>query len=462
MTINFGSDSPLNIDNLGTSYVVSGSPIGWYNSKRINLRRLAQQYLNTPPLAVQVLRSQGEADATIPPVVATRRGYNQLRVQLPVMNQFYNYTSSHGGTPDADYLAKIKEVVLAWVRLNEPDGKPINETNLEGLLRVIDDRYNNFSSGEQNDINDWLQALRIARENWDFAQAPGEGTIQFGNHYAHHYKILLKIYEIQGATTQYNNLITEIQAFALENFPFGNEINVVPPQKFTLTGVNQGTKTFTIAGNHADKFFTTQLDKVFILSANANRGWYTLVSAANNGANTDIVVLESITLGAVSGSIFGSYNSSIHNMSREAIAAGESIDNIRRDAFHYHQYDLEPWLEIAITAGGTTFETLMDNGMSFFSDEIFSPPRKRYEFFATTDTFDALRWEASRSEYLQPNMMYKPSDAARVVFAYQYYKQQINPSYQIDTRWLSTAFNSDVLPSHWFYFFRWVFNGIYT
>ena len=457
MPINFGTDSPLAVQNLPSSFAPAGVPIGWYNVRRKLLVKLATSYLGDANSAVAVMSSQGVADTSDPNVQKTREGFNELRVRLPVLNQYYNYTASHGGIPDTEALAKVKSIVLAWASINQPTGKPIDETNFENLLRVIGNRWGNFSSGEQATITTWLNALKTAKESWSFNPATGEGKLQYGNHYTHHYKILLRVYQLLGLTTAYNTLVSSVTTFATQNFPFGNGA-ITKPAKFTITGINQGAKKITIAGNQTASFFTTWLDKVYVQSG-PNAGWYTFVSATFTGGNTEVVVSESLPSATVAGSLFGSYNNSTHDMAREAESTGESIDMIRRDALHYHQYDLEPWIEIAIITGA--FGSVVDNAFTFLSDWIRTPSRKRYEFFATTDTFDAIRWQASRSEYLHPRAMYQPDDAARCIFAYEYYKKLTNPSFQVNERLLAAANRSNKIESSWYYYFRWVFQGLY-
>jgi hypothetical protein len=457
MPINFGTDSPLAVQNLPSSFAPNGVPIGWYNARRKLLVKLATSYLGDANSAVAVMSSQGVADTSDPNVQKTREGFNELRVRLPVLNQYYNYTAAHGGIPDTEALAKVKSIVLSWASINQPTGKPIDETNFENLIRVIGNRWGNFSGAEQSTITTWLNALKTAKESWAFNPATGEGKLQYGNHYTHHYKILLQVYQRLGLTTAYNNLITTLTSFAAVNFPFGNAA-VTKPAKFSIIGVNQGTKTFTIAGDQTASFFNTWINKVYV-QGGANEGWYTLVSDTFSGGNTQVVVQETIPSATVSGFLFGSYNNTTHDMTREADSSGESIDMIRRDALHYHQYDLEPWLEIAILSG--SFGTVVDNAFTFLSNWILSPTRKRYEFYATSDTFDDIRWQASRSEYLHPRAMYQPDDAARCIFAYDYYKKIASPSFQVNDRLLAAANRSNKIESSWYYYFRWVFQGLY-
>ncbi|MCE2965652.1 MAG: hypothetical protein LW855_07660, partial [Alphaproteobacteria bacterium] len=362
--------------------------LSWQNVQRKRLKKFAEQYMTETSKAVQTLRSQGEPDTSLDAVQDTRAGFTELRVRLPVLNQYYRYTLSHGGTGDAAVLAKIKTLVLAWADTNQPTGKPIDETNFEGLLRVIKQRWSDFTAGEQTRITSWLNALKTAKEAYAFTAATGEGSLRYSNHYTHHYKVLLQVYDLLGLTTQYTALVSTITAFAAQNFPFGNGSIVVAPSPTA-------------------------------------------------------------------------FNDATHDLPRAAVSAGESLDYIKRDALHYQHYTLEPWLEIALQIGGTGLQTVMDNGVGFLRDAILAPASKHYEFAASVVPFDATRWQTSNPVYLQPNAMYRPDHAARVFMAYDVYKKGINPSFALDDRLYALLSRSSSLPSFWYYYFRWVFGGLY-
>jgi hypothetical protein len=454
----FGSDShPIPAAALPSSNV----GLGWYNNNRKRLKKFAGQYVGEASAAVVTLRSQGEADISNPDVIASRAGFNELRVRLPVLNQYYAYTSAHGGTGDAVYLAKIKSLVLAWVRRNQPTGKPIDETNFEHLLRVIGNRWTDFTAGEQAEITTWLQALRTAKENWTFMQLAGEGLLIHGNHYTHHYKILLQVYMLLGLTTQQTALLTEITSFAARNLPYGNAA-ITCPDAHAVVGTSASEKRFDINGNHLSRF---AVGSRFLVTGNTqnNNGLYTVVSVQylSGSSKTRIFTAESPRADGGSGTLWEAFDPALHAMPRAAAHVGESIDYIRRDALHYHQYNLEPWLEIAILAGGSTFATVIDSQWAFFEQQILTPPLRHNEFAATTDSFDSQRWAASQPEYLQPDSMYRPDKAARAVFAYATYRQLTTPGFLPDERLIALAVRSAQLPSSWATYFRWVFGGMY-
>jgi hypothetical protein len=440
-----------------------GSNVGlsWHNVQRKRLKKFATQYMAEDSKAVVTLRSQGEPDTSIDAVQATRAGFTELRVRLPVLSQYYRYTMLHGGGGDAAVLSKIKMLCLAWVDKNQPTGKPIDETNFEGLLRVLKARWNDFSAVEQTRITAWLNALKAEREAWMFPPAPNEGRLLYTNHYTHHYKILLFVYDLLNLVTSYTTLISTIQSFATQNFPFGN-VTIITPQAYAVTGADSVTKRFDINGNFLSRFPATV---TFTITGNTqgNNGTYTVASAQYlSGSNkTRIFTVENVPGVGGNGTLTELFSDLVHDIPRPTVSAGESIDYVKRDALHYQQYTLEPWLEIALQVGGTTLQSVVQQGFDFLANAILIPGSKRYEFVNSTVPFDAVRWQTSQPLYLQPTAMYRPDDIARCVLAYDYYRRLTNPAFALDERLYALAIRSERLPSSWPQYFRWVFGGLY-
>ncbi len=234
------------------------------------------------------------------------------------------------------------------------------------------------------------------------------------------------------------------------------------PLSHAVIGTDAIEKRFDIPGNYSDYF---PEGHQFSIEGNSqgNDGVYTVDSCSylSGSSKTRIIVIEPVNNNGGGGQLLEQFVDGAHDMPRAATHNGESIDYIRRDALHYHQYDMEPWLEIAISSGSVAFKNVCTRLFSFLEQQILNPPEKHYEFNNSSDSFDALRWQASQPEYLQPNSMYIPDKSARVIFSYLYLHQQTNPQFQIDDRLLNFALRSDVLPSHWYYYFRWIFGGQY-
>lgn len=448
MAVNyFGADN-----SVGVASVIStgdNTLLGFYDIQRKRLKKFADQYVNEKARPVETLISAGSTTTT-PEVAATRRGFQDFR-RMMVLTQWFAYS---GQTQYRDHAI---EMILDWARENVPDGHPINQTNFEPMHHCIPVLRPHMTTQEQTTMDNWLNAIRVATENWNFPLEPGGGTLRYGNHYTHHYMQLLLCYKSLNLTTQFNNLLTTIDQHAIENFPFGNPA-VIHPNTYAITQVHTHSKRFRIAGAHASEFSTSIYPKIYLQNSSGylNDGWYTLVSADSHDGHTDIYVAEDIPSNSVSGVLVASYDDSIHDMPYPSYAAGMSIDRIRRDALHYQIYDVQPWLEIAIAEGGTRYLTVMENAYNWTKEWFFNPPFKHYEFTDSVDDFDALRWEGSRAEYLQPTAMVLPWKFCRIVFQYYRYRQTIDSSFVVAPEDVSVALRSDIIPTNWPYWFRWI------
>jgi len=82
----------------------------------------------------------------------------------------------------------------------------------------------------------------------------------------------------------------------------GNELLLVSPMpKSSITGVDTGTNTVTIDGDHTGDISTD--DDVTIRNSTGNDGKYTVSSVSLNGSDTDVVTNESIGDATVDGSM---------------------------------------------------------------------------------------------------------------------------------------------------------------
>ncbi len=439
----FGTDEPIAAASLPTN----SNGLSWHNVQRQRLRKFAGQYLAQPPIPVVTLRSQGEPDVTIPAVVASRAGFTQLRRDLPVIDQYFEY----GGEPD--YLQKAKDICLAWARTNEPDGKPINESNFEWLLRVMKRRQADFSAAEWTSIEDWAQALRTAKEGFDFQTTEEEGAVAHGNWYTHHYKVLLQVYDLLGDTAAFDALLVEIEGFATRNFPFGNGA-MSHPTGHEIVAASAAEGYFEIAGDRRAVFPDGAEFRVAGSGA-GNDGAYGVAGTEYLSASdlTRIRPLQAVAADGGGGVLSEPWDEAVHDMPRPAVDAGESIDYVRRDALHYQVYDLAPWIEIALLAGRSFAQ--VDAGWDFFVAKLLAS-HKHYEFAASSDPFDAARWEASHAEYLAPGAMFKPQRAAGMMLAYFHHRRSLDPAWIEPAQLLAPCLRAtDTISSFWAQYFRW-------
>ena len=109
----------------------------------------------------------------------------------------------------------------------------------------------------------------------------------------------------QRLVNEYNIPIERIELSTAEEVltaAIGDIVSIEERDDYTITGINQGTKTFTIAGDYASEF-TDTYDAFRVSGSTGNDGRYTIVSATFVVDHTDIVVSEAIPDATVDGTI---------------------------------------------------------------------------------------------------------------------------------------------------------------
>lgn len=406
--------------------------LNFYDNQRSRLQKFATTYLQEAAQPVIELVSSGSTVIT-DAVKSTRTAFQDFE-RMQITNQWWKYSN------DPAYLAHTTQMIVDWSKKNIPDGQPINQTHFCGMHIVLRDLASYgvnayFDSGDWiNFVKPWLQAILAATIAWPYTPSPGDGQLQYGNHYSHGLQQRLMCAYSLGDTAEYNNTLSLIDTHATNNMPYGNAAILYPPC-YAIVTVNTALDYVEIAGNHTAAFTAGALQCLMHGSFNSLNDYnYNVVSSAIVGSNTRITLSRNGFLGnvipsgqiiidsTVQGTIAEPYNALIHDMPRVADIIGESIDFIRRDAFHYQNYDLQPWLNIAITEGGTRYETLVDNAFAFLWNKHLSETDYHCEFQASSDDFDSLRYIGSQSEYLQPRTYWISDEGARSIMNYYLYK----------------------------------------
>lgn len=86
------------------------------------------------------------------------------------------------------YLQKAQEYLLAWARINKPNGDPINETKLEDMITGYDLLRNDITADARTEIDSWL--LSIVKAELNSASAKPGKTTGFNNWNSHRIKII--------------------------------------------------------------------------------------------------------------------------------------------------------------------------------------------------------------------------------------------------------------------------------
>ncbi|HEY4416928.1 MAG TPA: alginate lyase family protein, partial [Verrucomicrobiae bacterium] len=256
-----------------------------------SIKRAADRALNATPDPIEKVVTEGHLD-TDPLKIRTMQS-------LADMDKIENLTWTWTVMADDRYAAKARELILAWARVNQPDGDAINETRFEPVIVAYDLLRKTFSPGDQAMIENWLR---------------------------HKAEVLWK--DHRGLT---------------ENW-FSHRLKIVGLIGWTLNDAALIEKTVT--------GFQRQINSNF----------------KPDGASTDFY---------------------------------------KRDAFHYHLYDVEPLLTLARVAernGDHFFDYAATNGATLGSGVAFVVPyatgeKTHMEFVNSHVSFDQKRAKNGQGEY---------------------------------------------------------------
>jgi hypothetical protein len=87
-------------------------------------------------------------------------------------------------TGDERYAVQARKILLAWARVNKPDGDAINETQFEPMIVAYDLLRNTFAKADQQIVDAWLR--NKAETLWKSTFSVGFG----GNWYSHRLKVV--------------------------------------------------------------------------------------------------------------------------------------------------------------------------------------------------------------------------------------------------------------------------------
>lgn len=94
-------------------------------------------------------------------------------------------------TQHQDYLDKSREILLAFAKLNQPTGHPIDETRLDGMIWAYDLIACKLSAEDNKVIRDWFENMRQKKLKWKFGSVSSNN-----NHRIHQLKMLLLLDKI--------------------------------------------------------------------------------------------------------------------------------------------------------------------------------------------------------------------------------------------------------------------------
>lgn len=171
---------------------------------------IAQKALTEQSDPIQTISTEGKLKGD-PVKTATQASIRDF-------NKIYALAVRYRDTKQQQYLDKYIEFMLAWARINQPGGNPINDTNLDPVIEAYQLINQAIPSDANKEILKWLKATAIA-EIESTPKNQNKGTA-FNNWNSHRLKIIGEI----GFATGDN----KFQQFAIENLKKQLAVNLLP------------------------------------------------------------------------------------------------------------------------------------------------------------------------------------------------------------------------------------------
>ncbi|MFD2636772.1 alginate lyase family protein [Pedobacter mendelii] len=122
-----------------------------------NFKILADAYLDEVPNPVDTIRTEG--------LLKGNPKKERTALALKDMNKMFILALEFKITGERKYLNKSNEFLIAWAKLNQPNGDPIDDTNLDNAIEAYDLIKENIPASDKIIITDWLKRTALAEIN---------------------------------------------------------------------------------------------------------------------------------------------------------------------------------------------------------------------------------------------------------------------------------------------------------
>jgi hypothetical protein len=113
---------------------------------------------------------------------------------LEDMQKVYALGFAYKVTSDTKYLAKASEFLLAWAKRNQPQGNPINDTNLDRIIFTYDLLKSDLNQEVVAAVKVWLnQVAKQEVKTFDDAMASRGKAKTFNNWHSHRIKAIAQV-----------------------------------------------------------------------------------------------------------------------------------------------------------------------------------------------------------------------------------------------------------------------------
>ncbi|RZL32333.1 MAG: hypothetical protein EOO96_14310 [Pedobacter sp.] len=120
-------------------------------------KKAAADFLTEMPNPVDTIRTEG--------LLRGNPKKERTSVALRDMNKMFTLALQFKLTGDTKYLNKADEFLIAWAKVNHPNGDPIDDTNLDKAIEAYDLIKDDISSENKIVIADWLKNTALAEIN---------------------------------------------------------------------------------------------------------------------------------------------------------------------------------------------------------------------------------------------------------------------------------------------------------
>lgn len=132
---------------------------GEANAKALyqSFEKSAEDFLAQTPNPVDTIRTEG--------LLRGNPKKERTSIALRDMNKMYTLALQFKISGDKKYLAKANEFLLAWAKVNQPNGDPIDDTNLDKAIEAYDLIKEEIPTKDKILITTWLKATALAEVN---------------------------------------------------------------------------------------------------------------------------------------------------------------------------------------------------------------------------------------------------------------------------------------------------------
>lgn len=164
-------------------------------------KNIAQKALNETPNPILKVTSQGLLQGNPAKTASLKAVEDGPKIYALALNYRLN--------GDKAYLNKAQEFLLAWAKLNQATGDPIDETKLEEFFAGYDLIRADLKKDQQKEIDNWMESIAVAELNSPYSKR-GKSTA-VNNWNSHRIKVITQaVYAIHAENKYRDTLLFEL------------------------------------------------------------------------------------------------------------------------------------------------------------------------------------------------------------------------------------------------------------